>query len=723
MVKLVRFLTTFITALLVLSYLSGVISPTVRTAEAQVDENKGGRNWIAVDYDRMATQFNPQTEINKQTVQLLELKWIFSFPQAVDIGGYSYSTAVGAVATPLVVDGIIYVASDLGKVFALEVSTGKTLWTYTAELNRTRDIARGIVLGAGQGAAPGHIHGISYAEGKLYIPSAPCDVVVVDALTGKRIARISDMCVNVPGNEQIPFAEQQKRGFNVACSGNYKGHQSYGPTVLGKERVLVVPAGATDENNRGARGFFAGYDMDNYNLLWRFFLKPPAGGDPEWVTRIADKGWIQGVKASTIPREFLLNDWGDARCVQTGPGWGQYAYDEETGIVYVGTTQPAPDRNATFRQGPNVFSDSIIAIKAKTGELVWWYQTMAHDIYDWDCAWNTVFAKIDFGSPRGVKKAVFKGCKNGIVYMLDAATGETIWTFNAPTIARAPHTPTFSQQSQSDYKQLPNTAPGSKLNCPADGHNMAAWDPKDGCIYKLRWWNEPSKDPSWINPNVGNGAIEADVAFDGKTVYVGTYNAWTYRAVAPVDPWLPASSGAITPASPEQRPTNSTVYALDAATGKVKWSYFIDGVGFRAGNTVSGGVVYTSTTDGILRALDADTGKLLSQKSIGGGLTVPPVIAADTKGKMMLFQLFGRAFASIGTNVPGGVIAMGLPDKVPEPQVVTKEVIKEVTKEVVKEVPKQVTVEVISPVSYALVGVAVVVLVASTVLISRRKKA
>ncbi len=738
MVKSKRILAAVLTTLLVMAYL-GSLTPYLPGAQAQQqDENKGGRNWVAVDYDRMATQFNPQNQINKQNVQLLELKWIFPFPSALDIGGYTLSSQHGSLATPLVVDGIIYLASNFGRVFGLDASKGKILWTYIPELNYTRDIARGVIIGAGAGAGAlgtGHTHGISYFDGKLYVPEAPCDVHVLDALTGRKVAQISDMCVNIPGRDQIPYEEQKKRGFNLAFSGNYKGAQSYGPAIMAKERVLIVPAGPVDESNKGARGFFAGYDMDNYRLLWRFFLTPPHGGDPEWTVRVADKGWIQGVRASTLPREILLNDWGQARGVQTGPGWGQYAFDEETGIVYVGTTQPAPDWNATYRPGPNVFSDSIIALKARTGELVWWHQTTTHDLWDWDCAWSTSFAKIDFGAPTGVKKAVFKGCKNGIVYMLDAATGAIIWTWNAPSVARCEHCPIFTQQAQQGFKPDWNSGAATKLKSTRDGHNLAAWDPKDPDIYKLRWANDPDNGPRWLNP-AGTGAIEADLAFDGKTIYVGTYNSWSYGRSVPVDPWLPSNSGNQGLPAPQTRAPNATLYALDAATGRVKWSFFMDGVGFRAGNTVSGGVVYAATADGNLRGLDADTGKLLWQKFLGGGLATPPVIAADASGKMMLFQLFGSTgFVGISLSVPGGLMTFGLPDKLPESQVVTKEVIKEVVKEVVKEVPKEVikevpkevvktvTVETINPITYALVGVSVIVLVVSAVLFSRRKKA
>ncbi len=746
MAKLGRILAVSIAALLAISYLGSTISPLLKTTEAQaVDETKGGRNWIMVDGNRNIgqAQFNPQTEINKQNVQLLEIKWIYPMPQSADIGGYRLSTQVGSQANPLVVDGIIYQPTNFGQIIALDASTGKVVWQYIPALNLTQDIARGVLTGdaaGGAGLGAGHTHGISYAEGKIYAPYPPCDIHVIDALTGKKVAAIADMCKGpIPGNEQMSYEEQKRRGFNVACSGNYKGAQSYGPTIIPKERIIIQSAGPNDEGSRGARGFFAAYDMDTYKLLWRFFLSPPHGGDPEWAVRVADKGWIQGVKASTLPREVLLNDWGDARCVSTGPAWGEYTYDEETGIVYVATVQPSPQANATFRPGPNVFSNSIMALKYKTGELVWWHQTTTHDIWDWDCSWALVFAKINFGPPRGEKKAVFKGCKNAMVYMLDAATGEAIWTFNPPTISRAEYAPTFFHpgHSQADYKQIPNLSPppGSQLKSQRDGHVMAAWDPRDPDIYKLKWWNEPRTDPVWTNPNCGIGGIEADVAYAYNTIYVGTYNFWCYNRVVNVGPGTPGGgSGRIAVPPPTPRETNTTFYALDATTGKPKWSFFMGGVGFRAGNTVSGGLVYLPTADGMLRALDADTGKVIWEKFFGGGLNTPPVIAATADGKFRLFQVFGRNFAGVGQAVPGGLIAMGLPDKLPEPQVVTKEVVKEVVKEVpkevikevVKEVPKEVTktvtVETVSPISYAVVGVGVVLIVVAGVIVSRRKK-
>src|SRR3989304_4394523 len=110
------------------------------------------------------------------------------------------------------------------------------------------------------------------------------------------------------------------------------------------------------------------------------------------------------------------------------------------------------------------------------------------------------------------------------------------------------------------------------------------------------------------------------------------------------------------------------------------------------------------------------------KKVVGGGLFTQPTIGADAKGRMLVFLQSGYSYGGVGQHAPGALMTFGLPDKLPEPQVITKEVIKEVPKEVVKEVTKTVTVETISPVSYAAIGIGVVLVVIAGVLFTRRKK-
>ncbi len=661
-------------SLAILIMLSGTITNTlIRPAEAQ--QNLGA-DWKYVNYDKLATGFNPQTEITKDNIQFLEIKWILPVPIApASVGGYA-PRGQGVISTPLVIEGVMYVVSNYGDLISIDAGNGKVVWTYTPKLNKTEDEKVNppiINLGsAGSIGGLGHVHGFNFIDGKLYIPTPPCDVHAVDRL-GKLVMKIPYMCVNAPGN-----------------TGLYKGKQSYGPVAYEKGRVLIVPAGPVDETNNGARGFFAGYNMDTGQLMWRFFVAPPSGGDPEWALRECSKGWIQGIKCTDIPREILLNDWGQAGAKggQGGPSWGQYSVDEDTGIAYVATSQPAPDFNATYRPGPNLYTNSVVALRAMTGEVVWWHQTTTHDLWDWDCSWNLILARI------ADKKIVYKGCKNGILHAFDAADGRVIWKFDPLTDIQ-------------------------KTRCVP---NCYLLDPKSASDMKKPWQNYPSGDPFWMNPP-GFGGIESDISLAYGKIYVAVHNAWSYQRVGPVEyikgKPVPGLGGNIAIPNPEPRPTNTTVYAIDAATGKVVWSYFIPNIAYRGGIITSGGLVFLSTINGAMYAIDAENGKLVWQKFLGTPMIIPPTIAASPNGKMMLYQIIGgQGIPQFGSGTPGAIMAFGLPDKMPEVKEITKEVIKEVTKEVIKEVPR----EQIGTITFIAIGIAIVSVVSAGVVIARRRR-
>ena len=163
------------------------------------------------------------------------------------------------------------------------------------------------------------------------------------------------------------------------------------------------------------------------------------------------------------------------------------------------------------------------------------------------------------------------------------------------------------------------------------------------------------------------------------------------------------------------------MFAVDASTGQIKWRYFIPGLLHRGATIVSGGLVYVNgLNDGNLYVLDAQTGQLVLKKYFGSGLGIQPTIGFNADGKPMIMVILGgKTTAGSGGVGPGAILAYGLPDKLPEPQVITKEVIKEVPKEVVKTV----TVESIGPVTYGAIGVAVVMAVVAAVALTRRKSA
>ncbi len=486
--------------------------------------------------------------------------------------------------------------------------------------------------------------------------------------------------------------------------------------------------------------FVAGFDVNTGDLKWRTFLMPPCG-DPttcgpgkdgplflaekaewgQWLVDNCDKIWIsmltgQQIKACQMDQDILRNDWGDMRS-NSGISnvWGQMAIDEEKGVVYFGMAQAGPDYNATYRPGPNLFGASVMALNANNGELIWAHQTTAHDLWDFDCAWNTIITTtVVQGQERDV---VIKGCKNGIVYVFDAETGEALHMLEAPIIRRTPQAMPLDPLSVADM-----TKP---------------------------WQNWPEIGGVWQNCFAA-GCIESDIAFDEErgNLYFGVYNAPSYVVVGDAETRgrsLAGCGGACRdarglPDNPERVGSyiNTTIVGYDVDTGNLLWEYFIPELGFRGGTIVSGGLVWFAGVDGWSRALSADTGEVLYELNTGSSSVVQPTIGADADGNMLLFRVIGGRgwfLPGMGTSQPGAIMAFGLPDVLPEPEIV--EVIREVEvpgperivevevevpgPERIVEVPVEVEIQTISPISYVAIGVGIVLVVVAGILFTRRR--
>lgn len=344
------------------------------------------------------------------------------------------------------------------------------------------------------------------------------------------------------------------------------------------------------------------------------------------------------------------------------------------------------------------------------------------------------------------------GCKNGIIYVLDAATGYAYHALETPFIKRCTDT---------------NAGSNGKSLC-------TLYDPTDRIDMEKPWLNWPDTGGFWENCWTA-GCLESDFAFDSdrNMVYAGIMNwpTWTNvgnaghrgASVAGCNADCREERGqAEAPERPATHPINSSIIAWDVDTGEELWSYFIDGRGFRGGVMVSGGVVWFSAVDGHATGLDADTGEVIYRHNTGTSSVIQPTIGADSDGNMKIFRVIGGAWGGVmGSNQPGAIMAYGLRDgwddvleaevvevirNVPGPEriievdkIVEVEVIKEVNvpgperiveKEVQVEVEKIVEVEkevevirteeVISPISYVIIGIGVILAVVGGVLYTRK---
>ena len=577
--------------------------------ESHATSNSDGRNWQYLNYDRFGTNYNPQMVVNSKNVNDLAFKWAFFVPEPEEknLGGYIID-GQHEISSPLIVDGNVYLSTAFGRIYSIDGESGEVLWSTLLDLNRTRDQLENLPIHVGPAIT--HVHGITFFENKLFVPSPPCDIYILDSITGENLDRIRDSC-NI--------------GMELGNYGKYKGPQSYGPTVYEKERILIIAGGAIDETNRGGRGFFAGYDLDTKELLWRRFVVPPAGGDPNWALKHSDVGWIRGIRASELPKSSLIDDWGVAglRGSQAGPNRGQWVVDESTGIVYVATTHAAPASNATHRPGPNVFSASLLALNSTNGNIVWWHQIVPHDLSDWDCNWNIVLSNATINN--SIIKIILKSCKDGSLNAFNAQDGSLVWQFNSPAL----------------------------ILC--EFCNII--DPADSASLKKKWANYPEKSSFYRNPT-SRGGFVSDIALANDKVFVASYNFWDYIAVLPVD--IASSEGGKSLPPPKFLEYNTTIYAIDVATGEPVWEYFLPNSGYRTSLVASGDLLYFSSTDGNLYALNADTGMFVWKRHFGIGLLMPPIIGADANGDMMILVSYGGQNTNINLPVPGGIIALHL---------------------------------------------------------------
>jgi outer membrane protein assembly factor BamB len=667
-----------------------------------------------------------------------------------------------------VVDGIVYVAMNDRRIFAIDAATGKLIWTndFGNKYDGEKEAAQYPWL---QGPRA-KIHALNYyREFGWLIPSSlgQCNLHAIDAKTGKDVWKLTTEQVCGTNEE---FGDPAKGIIgSLGNQGFISRSVSHPPAFLGK--IMFHPvAGAS---GAGGRSFVTAFDMSdpqNPKRLYREFITPPAQGVPNWAVdqcnRVNGNGWyfeyprfLEGInypardrdptylatKCTDVDPEVVKNDWMDLvpgsktfgkihTASATSPVWGHYPIDPESGIVYVGWGDQGPYPNATHRYGPALMGSGFTAHDVRTGKMVWWFAANPHDLWDYDCSWGGIIGQV-----QG-KKAYIKGCKNGIVYALDVATGKPFWVYDAPTSIRG------GNSIQTYY---------------GVGKNNNPKDPEACCRLTKEhmgkpWMNYPSKGP--FVQNCYTTCLESDIAYDGKRVYAATFNDMAPTAVGNYRDF--GNNGG--PGGPQtnfpgiQFIRNMNINAIDVNTGKTAWTYRIEGAAYRGGLSVTGGMVMAYDSLGSLKFVDAETGKLLHSISYGVPVSVMPTVGATKDGKMLLFDHIGGGGGSLfsSTTTAGTLIALGLPDKLPQPQVITKEVIKEVPrevvkevikevpkevikevvkevpkevvkeviKEVVKEVPKEVTVETISPISYAAIGIGVVLVVISGVLFSRRKK-
>jgi len=680
-----------------------------------------GKDWTDVNGNSWAQNYSPQDQINKDNVQNLEVKWLFPVASKTLASTVlqTLSISEGSTTPPIVRNGLVYIMTNYKRTFAINAETGKQVWKYDYTINVTAARAR-LPVSLTNIA---HSHGFRYWEGgdAILDYGIACDLYAINAKTGQEKFRINDLCLNIPGNTAL-YSTSLVYGASV---GTYE---------KGRQLIYILPGHMHSTLDRpDSRHVTMGISMDApYNVIWRVFSAPPQGVlVKDWALQECDIGFFSDIPCTEVAAvnraglewDFALPNQPVSKWAGVTANWGQPVVDEDTGILYTQTGNQGPYSNMSLAPGPRLYGSTIMAIDMKQGKRIWWVQPFPHDPYDYDCNWSGILLE----NPT-LGKVYVKGCKEGLFYVINAATGKPIYKVDVilDQIARG---------------QIGSIA----AKPPPNGIRTYTPDPKS--FYDMREWNwisyparQPGEKgkyftlPADMYPSWTNGVFGTDMSFDPNTQTLMLYEDAIQRTVTRENP---SEAGRELFTTIRKEPANSTLVARDIVTGKVKWSWFYPYSAQRSAMAISGGMVFAGFTDGYLRFLDMNSGALLKELRLGSPVTIGVTIGKDSSGNSKIFVMSGSsaliaaAYYRVEDMVPGTLVAVGLSDKVADVKtttltttatstVSTFSTVVSTEKTTITSVSTE-SVGLPAEVTYGAVGIAVVALVAAAVMMTRKR--
>ncbi len=342
---------------------------------------QAGADWLHSGGDLGDTKYSALDRINAGNIKRLKIVWRApALDPAVRTENPRLTPSNNFRNAPLVVGGVMYISDQVGLVEARDPGNGKVLWRQ-ANFDGDGALAAG---SAGRG-----LSAWGKGAGARIVTVRGNYLYLLDAKTGAFVRSFG-------ANGRVDLRE----GPNTLFSWN-----SPNPIVV-KDVIVIggqqIATGVADTNRASLPGDIRGYDVRSGKLLWTFHTVPREGepGTETWE----NESWRQGGKTKT---------------------WNGFSADEQLGYVYAPLSAPTNDYSGVARPGDNLYSDSLVAIDVRTGRKVWHFQTVHHDLWDYDIPTPPMLADIKVNGR--LRKAAIQVTKTAFVFAFDRATGEPLF--------------------------------------------------------------------------------------------------------------------------------------------------------------------------------------------------------------------------------------------------------------------------------------------------------
>jgi quinoprotein glucose dehydrogenase len=340
-------------------------------------------DWPAYGHDAGGQRFSPLMQINAGNVAQLKVAWTFRTGDAYQP---EHGKATAFEATPLYMDRVLYLSTPLGRVLALDPVKGAQLWAYDPHIDK--DAGYGDYSNRGVSAWRNHA-----GKMRIFVATIDAHLISLDAATGKVVNEFGD-------NGVIDL----RVGLRLPAGTNrYADYEETSPPAVIGDTIVVGSAVADNYQVSQPSGEVRAFDAASGKLKWTWDPIPQDAKDPAAVT------WKNGSAAKT----------------GAGNAWSKIAVDEARGLLFVPTGSPSPDYYGGERLGDNRYANSVVALNAASGKVVWQFQTVHHDLWDYDVATSPLL----FEMHRDGKAipAIAIGSKTGNVFILNRETGVPVF--------------------------------------------------------------------------------------------------------------------------------------------------------------------------------------------------------------------------------------------------------------------------------------------------------